>query len=238
MKSIIIISMLLAANSPRRFHKIWEQDYNAAMFFIQKNNSTIQEVFYGNTVAPEIIISAVFPEIVRYNSFRDFFETGSLEIAYVKYGLTAIDFSIGQFQMKPSFAAQLETDIAKNKSLCSIYPELPIDKSLDERKQRKIRIDRLKQIKWQLRYLGAFTDMVYEKFPHVEVLPTSKQVAFLAAAYNLGYKHSREAIEKWIGISSFPDGKDAWTTQFSYASIAVYFYQHHANKTFQKSIQY
>ncbi len=238
MKSIIIISMLLAANSPHRFHKMWEQDYNAAMFLLQKNSSVIQEVYYGSTVPSEIIISSVFPELVRYNSFRDFFETRSLEIAYVKYGLTAIDFSIGQFQMKPSFAAQLETDIANSACLRSNYPEIPIEKELDERKQRKIRIDRLKQIKWQLRYLGAFTDLVFIKFPHIELLSSSEQVAFLAAAYNLGYKHSREAIEKWIHISSFPDGKDAWTTQFSYASIAVYFYQHHSNKAFQKSIQY
>lgn len=226
MKMLFILSLVMAGFSAPRYDRLWKYDYQAALHFLTENRPAIKEVFAGSALPPQIVISVVFPELIRYNSIRNFIETRALEIAYVRHGLDAVDFSIGHFQMKPSFVAQIEYDIVNSK-LSEKYPELPIDVTLNVGKRRKIRIDRLKQVKWQLRYLSAFADLLYRFHPEIKKQDSTYQVAFLASAYNLGYKASRKAIEKWMHVRSFPDGREAWAKQYRYADVAVYFYQHH-----------
>ena len=55
-------------------------------------------------VSYPVAISIIFPEIVRYSALRDKVEISLLKTLYVNLGEDYADFSIGQFQMKPSFA--------------------------------------------------------------------------------------------------------------------------------------
>ena len=55
-------------------------------------------------------LAVVFPEIVRYSDLEDLIQIRALKVLYVQYGRKYADFSVGHFQMKPSFIEQLEAD--------------------------------------------------------------------------------------------------------------------------------
>ena len=60
----------------------------------------------------------VFPELMLYNSVKDDIESESLRVLYVQFGKAYADFSVGPFQMKPSFAEEVET---KAKALLPVH---------------------------------------------------------------------------------------------------------------------
>ena len=62
----------------------------------------------------DFVTAIVYPELLRYNYIQDFIETSGLELIYMRYGAKTADFSIGHFQMKPSFAEHIEKYIEKN----------------------------------------------------------------------------------------------------------------------------
>jgi len=59
------------------------------------------------------VLSIVFPELIRFNAIQDKIETFALQSLYVKYGKDYANFSVGPFQVKPSFAESLEKDFVK-----------------------------------------------------------------------------------------------------------------------------
>jgi hypothetical protein len=84
--------------------------------------------------------SLVFPEVMRYNSLKDDIETESLRTLYVQFGQEYANFSIGIFQMKPTFAVQVETK-AKQLLPDSIYKELQLPyEETDEESIREKRV--------------------------------------------------------------------------------------------------
>ncbi|HMR44504.1 MAG TPA: hypothetical protein PKC40_11755, partial [Saprospiraceae bacterium] len=70
---------------------------------------------------PREVMAVVFPEMIRYNLVKDFFETSALELIYANLGSREVDFSIGIFQMKPSFIEKLEDIIIQNPAVFSEY---------------------------------------------------------------------------------------------------------------------
>lgn len=69
-----------------------------------------------------IAISIVAPEVSQYSQVADFLEMRALGISYLNNG--SADFSVGFFQMKPSFVEELEKKIAANRSLKAKYAAL------------------------------------------------------------------------------------------------------------------
>ena len=51
----------------------------------------------------DFIYSIVAPEITQYSFIRNTLESYTLNVLYVQYGRAYADYSIGFFQMKPSF---------------------------------------------------------------------------------------------------------------------------------------
>ena len=56
-------------------------------------------------------IAVVFPELIRYSALRDKIEITLLKSLYIYKGDDYADFSIGQFQMKPSFAELIHKNV-------------------------------------------------------------------------------------------------------------------------------
>lgn len=90
------------------------------------------------------IIAIAFPEVIRFNSFSDLIETSSNRILYINGGKMASDFSIGYFQMKPSFVEDLEKFVANSENL-EKYNSIVIQEK-DEKKSREERINRLENM--------------------------------------------------------------------------------------------
>lgn len=75
------------------------------------NQHWISDSLKANGLFPDLAKAIVFPEVIRYSVIRNKLELHGLFTLYVQYGERYSDFSVGYFQMKPSFARQLELDV-------------------------------------------------------------------------------------------------------------------------------
>ncbi|HBS87174.1 MAG: hypothetical protein A2W91_03065 [Bacteroidetes bacterium GWF2_38_335] len=174
----------------------------------------------------KILSAVIFPELIRYSSFRDFFETSALEAIYVEKGTSGANFSIGKFQMKPSFVENLEEyvreypeELNKIRLICEYDHTEP-------KKIRKQRLERLKSESWQMTYLNCFYHIMKHRFGGKTFTDNEEKTRFYATAYNHGFKCSEDELKGWIPKKCFPDGcKCQERTQYCYSDISVYFYR-------------
>ena len=164
----------------------------------------------------------VFPETCRYNIVQDELETASVVSLYGAFGAEVADYSIGHYQMKPSFVEQLEAHIQELK--LKEYQALATYTSTNPKTIRFERIERLADPKWQTEYLCAFYTIMETIYVEKQWESNTDKVRFYAAAYNFGFWKSAEAIIQWQEIPAFPQNTFESASQFPYASIAVNFY--------------
>jgi hypothetical protein len=201
------------AQSPKIY---FGNKYIEALSFVEKNKQRWIDYFGEKDAAKMMAI--VFPEMLRYDENLEEVETRLLKSLYVRFGNKYADFSIGYFQMKPSFAEKIEE--SKGKKLQHTPQE------------RLERIKRIKSIEGQMEYLKDFVAITYQRFPEISQKTEKEQVIFLASAYNLGFWLSKKAIEHWIGQKAFPSGKNA-AIRFAYTDIASDFFTIEAPKIFE-----
>ncbi|PWJ44222.1 hypothetical protein [Sediminitomix flava] len=227
MKLFAYISLILISQLdiyPKTEEKWFSKsDFKAGKILLQGMDEDFKKYFYEEE---EIILAQtiVFGELMRYNRYQDFVETKSLEEFYVSYGSEIINFSIGKFQMKPSFFEFLEQ---KQKGLNLHYSFTIQYQSSDETSQRIQRLKRLKSEEWQIRYLKLFMDMMYSTHPSLKSLKIEEKITLLSTAYNLGPQHKLSTLKEYAEVRQFPYGKNfPAQLQTSYASIALEAYQY------------
>ena len=144
-------------------------------------------------VDPLVAEAVVWPEMQRYERLQDVLETAANYGTYITTG-GGPDFSIGRFQMKPSFVEELEKAWMSS-GLARPY-ELWFD-TADNATARRIRITRLQKEEWQVIYVGVFLRLLYYTYGSydkrgewtqdgLETLPVEEQVRLAATAYNRG----------------------------------------------------
>lgn len=209
------------------FAIIFGEDYQNAMVFCDTHKAEMEEKANGYGLPADELTAIVFPELIRYSTFQNFFETKALEYIYVQQGSVVADFSIGYFQMKPSFAEALERTLIKKEALKKQFERLFIPSSYTATQQRKIRLERLKELSWQLDYLCCFYVITQQKFEiKLASLNRQKQLEFLATAYNTGFHKSETSIEKAMNRATYPYGsKYPEAQQYIYAAVAWDYYQ-------------
>lgn len=169
--------------------------------------------------------SIVFPEIMRYNSLKDGIEAESLRTLYVQFGEAYANFSIGLFQMKPTFAMQVE-EKAKLLLTDSIYNELQLSyDATDEESIRANRIERLQDNEWQLVYLTAFVCICNELYKSRTFISEIKKLQWYATVYNAGFDKSDTYISQKIKEANFYLSEGMPGKKFKYASIARWYYE-------------
>ncbi len=230
----VLLIGLMPGNEPAlNYKEALAPDYHRAIQYFKDHREKFMHCLSGNEQEKTLMISVVFPEIVRYSKVRDLLETKSLEIGYVRKGKKYVDFSIGRFQMKPSFVETLEDYIRKNPELTAKYssiPEYPIRNVVSIRRER---IKRLKNLRWQLRYLQAFFDVVNNEFPFLQEMGLSYRVRYYATAYNYSFHASPQEIEQWMDYENYPYGTDMLGRQYAYSEVSLYFFRNHVNKIFK-----
>lgn len=175
----------------RRAGQLQEDDANA---YCGQHRAEWQAVWEEFEVPCDIAEAVIFPELIRYGLFKDMMETGAVKSLYVTKGTGGCDFSIGRFQMKPSFAEDLEKRWMRS-GLARRY-NLFFD-TKDNETARRVRITRLENERWQCVYLAVFLKMFYLDYGStdkqgehmqngVETLPVREQVRLAATAYNRG----------------------------------------------------
>lgn len=169
LRAIILVSWLMAAAPdaaaapPDSIPEAWKQTWRAF------------------EVDPAIAESIVWPEMQRYSYLYDVLET-SVNSFTCSSEWVGKDFSIGIFQMKPSFVEQLEQ--AWHSLGFADFYNLRFDAG-GSAASRRARIDRLSVREWQVIYLGMFLHMLYYSYG-LEALPVEEQVRVAANAYNRG----------------------------------------------------
>jgi hypothetical protein len=205
--------------------------YTEAVSYCQSQKQTINSLFIQYGISPEEAISIVFPEIIRYNRFSDFAETAALEVAYVQAGKNVADFSIGHFQMKPSFVESIERELLNYKDLLQKFKEVIV--YVPNRSNefiRSERIERLKQEAWQLKYLACFIRLAEKRFAKELSNKPQERLMILSSAYNKGLNSNYEELKILSEKKTFPYGKSI-TGRFSYFDVANYFNTNDARLT-------
>jgi len=229
----LFISILFLSTNPKNdYQKIFGNDYTDALNYFVKNKSVILDSLNHYKAAPELIVPIIFPERVRYSIIRDIIETVVVENIYIEYGPDFVDFSIGTFQLKPTFAAKIEKSLIDSSVLRKKYHLLLNYKQQDLKGIRKERVERLKSQEFQLVYLAAFYDIVIQRF-NLADKSMEEKVAFVATAYNYGFLSERSEIESHISDTCFPFGAKYKGKQYSYSDVATYFYVNHFSQIFE-----
>lgn len=223
------LSYSLFAQAEADYSEIFGDDYDFALETI-RNNSWWSDSLDHNGIDADFALAVVFPELIRYSSVSDYLEVKALEVLYVNYGRDYADFSIGMFQIKPSFAEKIEEDLMKfglinlYPSLSSLHPDTSQNLSV-----RKDRILRLKEQTGQLLYLEAFFRIMDHIYQMHSFHNAEEKLVFYSTAYNTGYWKEENHILAESRNTYFYTGMTKPEIMFSYPLISVDYYKknHH-----------
>lgn len=168
--------------------------------------------------------SIVFPEVMRFSSIKDGVEAESLRTLYVQFGKGYANFSIGQFQMKPSFAEEVET---KSTQLLadSILKELQLNYTVTDAEAIRLqRVERLQDTDWQMVYLTAFVAICNSTYAGKKFASPTEQLQWYATVYNAGFNKTDDFISKKIVQDNFYLSQQMPGKKFKYAAIAGWYY--------------
>lgn len=175
--------------------------------------------------------SIVFAEVMRFNQLKDDIETESLRTLYVQLGEEYANFSIGLFQMKPTFAVQVE-EKAKLLLPDSIYNELQLAyTAVTPENIRAERVDRLQDTDWQLVYLTAFICICNLLYKDAAFTNDIARLQWYATVYNAGFNKTDAYISKKIKEDNFYLSQQMPGNKFKYAAIAAWYYTQKNNGT-------
>ena len=205
------------------YRKVFGSDWTAAERFVCDHHKEWKQEFSLFGVDSHIAEAIVFPELIRYSMWQDEIERIAVNGLYITKGREGADFSIGRFQMKPSFAEKVEQ--AWNAS--SLAQEYGFSFNMaDNNEARRSRIRRLSTMQGQCRYLAIFICLQQQRHPLLFQLSLKEQVRLLATAYNRSFTASWNSLRKMQYECHFHTDviKTRSTHFYCYADIAVAFF--------------
>lgn len=198
--------------------QIFGHKYSDAVTFLYRNY-WIWDSLEVQQVDPAFAIAIVFPEIIRYSEIKDKIEKGGLFSLYIYYGEKYANFSVGEFQMKPSFARQLEEDLAKLPKRKA--RQFAVINPANTQNARKERVKRLDDLQWQVRYLALFIQIMDERYKNKQWATNAEKLKFYATAYNYGYTRPYKEIYEVINKKNFHLGWASLGERYCYADISL-----------------
>lgn len=220
---LLILIFTEAPGQSLNYREIFGEDWTKAENFEKENRSWMEPVLTKNHISYPLAISVIFPELVRYSALRDKMEITLLKTLYINLGEYYANFSIGQFQMKPSFAEQIRNQapsFLQKRSGITFKTSKEYDNITDFR--RSIVKD-LEDPEIQINYLISFIK-ICEKNYRTKTKDEYSMVRFLAAAYNYGFDKNSEAIESMIDKKYF-NTKLFKTENYSYSDVSLFWYR-------------
>ncbi len=195
-------------------------EWEAAERLAEGHREVWNEVFESLDVDAHECEAVIFPELMRHNRVKDGIEHGVLLAPYVKKGVEGADFSVGMFQMKPSFAEKVEEAWMQSgmRHEYGLYFVLADNENI-----RRKRVERLGDERWQCVYLGIFVKLVMEREPSLLQMSAEDRVALLATAYNYSFTATMDGLRRRMEQKTFHLDfmKSDKTTFYSYASLSA-----------------
>lgn len=164
----------------------------------------------------------VAPEVSQNNSIVNEIQLYSMKLLYVQNGTKYGDFSLGIFQMKPSFVEDLEVYVSNHNNLKKDFNKI-LFKERNSSYARSTRINRLSSFDWQLLYLTIFCKLIKDRFSSVSFINIEDKLKFYATAYNCGFNRSKEEIINHQSMLQFPRFS---IKKYNYSDISILFYNH------------
>lgn len=200
------------------YFSYYPNDANNAIKFICDNKEEFSQSLHKFSGKEQLMaISIIAPELSQFSNIYDAIEMRTLFAFYVNMGKA--DFSVGYFQMKPSFIEEIEGIVQKNKILKKQYSGL-IPKGSSKEK-RRFRLNNLSTLSGQLHYLCLFVDIVKQKTFHMKFADDEEKLRYWATLYNCGLDLSPEEVKERQNIKQFPH----FSKRFNYSDIAIEFYK-------------
>jgi len=220
----VIWSEGLAFSQGTDYKRIFGSDWEKAEAFIGDNESWMKQLSVTYNVSYPEAVAIIFPELIRYSSLRDKMEITLLKTLYVYHGDDYADFSIGQFQIKPSFAESIHKNVPLLRGkLRNQFKERT--RYNDIRKYRTSVVRDLEQPEFQFLYLIAFIK-ICETIYNLKDMDEDYRLKFLATAYNYSFQKSFEEVNETIGKRFFYT-KLVKSETYSYSDISVYWYNNY-----------
>jgi hypothetical protein len=207
------------------YARIYGRDYAAALEFA-KHHPAADDVFRAWEIPPDFTWAIVFPELIRYSALADIIESANLKVLYVQFGHGYGNFSVGHFQMKPSFAETLEGDFrrladARDRARLT---EAPFDRA-DTVEARRARSRRLTDVVGQAVYLAMFVKVLDKIYAGETWDGLEAKLRFYATAYNAGYRLGAARLRKEMAVPRFHTGLFAGKVVYPYADVAARFWR-------------
>ena len=217
---LLLTCGMAAVSAAQPYRRQLDNEWKKADEVVRQHHESWETVFSSLDADSRVCEAIVFPEILRWSKLKDVFEQAALKDRYIKEGTAGADFSIGLFQMKPSFAEKVEKAWMKS-PLCREYGLFFDLQDTDHARSR--RIERLSDGNWQCVYLAVFVRLMYEREPSIAAMPEDEQISMLATAYNRDFHAPVDSLRRWARVPTFHlDILPSKSTQYyPYAAIAV-----------------
>ena len=135
---------------------------------------------------------------------------------YLTTGIS--DFSVGPFQMKPSFIEDMEKYVCDNPKLAKKYNNLISQGS--NREKRKFRLEYLSSWFGQLKYLELFIMIAKSRTKTIDFKSVEDKLKYWATLYNAGINCSHEKVIRLQKIKSYPK----FYNKFNYSEVSYEFF--------------
>lgn len=217
---LCLLSAILCPAQERAYHERYDAECQLALSFWVSHEAEFKAIGSKAGVSARFLFALVAPEISQFGYLSDRAQTYILKVMYVQRGKAYADFSIGRFQMKPSFIERLEQCLRTESTLCTLFPEV-LFTAESEWAERAGRIKRLESMEWQLVYLALFCRVVQQRFEHIVFADETEKLQFYANAYNVGFHLNASRLQQTQG-AYFPHLS---RQKYRYADISLWFYQ-------------
>lgn len=226
---LLPMHLLWPGNDVPNIEQRFPQEFKEAKTFVTLHRSLFSRCSRKSQKSNAFAAAIVFPELMRYSLIKDFFEVEALSVSYIKLGAENVDFSIGPFQMKPSFAEHIENQVLQDEQLNTKFYYLRYNAKLNERGIRTERLKRLQSVERCVEYLEAFIAICDKRFASLAFIDETEKVGFYANAYNAGFLKSIAYLQNIKSQRNFPYGVNFKGEQYAYADVAAYFYKYHSS---------
>lgn len=223
---LLLCCLVLSAPAAEQdYAAIFGPKYAEAEQFL-KRNSWIADSLDFPPLETGIALAVAFPEIIRFSVLEDRLQMRALKVLYVQYGRKYADFSVGHFQMKPTFAEQIESDynrlFSPEEKAATAISAFATGDSVGLRRERVLRLD---DLRWQVRYLRLFMMIMGKSYEDRAFADDLEKLRFYATAYTAGYALGEKTIRKMMLTSHFHVQMFFPKTRYNYADVAVFYFK-------------
>jgi len=218
--SAVLVFLLNGPIQASSFKEKFFDDFHKTILFYKINQPHFQRIADDTGLKPSFIFSIVAPEITQFNMLVNTIQVSTLKVLYVEKGADYSNFSIGLFQMKPSFVEALEDEVKNFPTLKEKFANVPIS-SNDFRNNRVERIKRMTSMEWQFKYLQLFCEIMKIRYVGKAYRTVNEQLRFVSTAYNTGFQKPENEIVRMQKVKCFPLMS---TTKYNYSEVALAFF--------------